>query len=401
MAKSELERNRNPDASKSDVQEVASSHAAFAVGMYRALASERPTQNLAFSPYSISIALAMLYAGAGGETASEMARTMHLPLPQERLHSALDVVDRVVESHAEKDAIALRTANSLWGSAKTHFEKPFLDILAKNYGAGVRLADFAADPEGSRKRINAWVASETRDKIPELFAKRAIDEGTSFVLASAIYFDGKWAKPFDAKQTRTEEFFLAGGPPVGVPTMHPAERLSGSYTRSSAFDAVELPYAGKRFAMDIIVPRGSLEAFESTLTAEAAEAILQGLTPNNNMDVSMPRFALKGSAFDLKTTLESLGMHRVFDNTHSDFRALGTSSDGPLSVEHVPHAAEITVDEEGTEAAATTAAVGTVGSGRPDDPVRIAVDRPFVFLVRHLPTRAILFAGRVIHPLQR
>jgi serpin B len=153
--------------------------------------------------------------------------------------------------------------------------------------------------------------------------------------------------------------------------------------------------------MDIIVPRGSLEAFESTLTAEAAEAILQGLTPNNNMDVSMPRFALKGSAFDLKTTLESLGMHRVFDNTHSDFRALGTSSDGPLSVEHVPHAAEITVDEEGTEAAATTAAVGTVGSGRPDDPVRIAVDRPFVFLVRHLPTRAILFAGRVIHPLQR
>jgi serpin B len=396
MAKSELARDTRPEVLASDVPELVAANSRFAVDAYRALGRTYAGQNVLLSPYSISVSLAMTYAGAGGQTATEMATAIHWALPPERLHRAFDALDLQLASRAT-GVVALQLADSIWAPPGLRFEKPFLDTLAQSYGTGVRLADFAGDPEGSRRRINEWVADETNRKIQDLVAAHALHADTAIALVNAVYFHADWSTPFDKAATKTDRFWRLDGGPIAVQMMH-NEHLRAACAQTSAYDAVELPFVDHEIAMDVVMPKpGSFVTFESEQTAEELARIF-GTLQGDSVVLSMPRFRFAGSSFGLKALLQGLGMRLAFDRLQANFSAMATDPHGPLYVEDVLHQAYMAVDEKGTEAAAATAVIQGVGAGRPSDKVVIRIDHPFFFVLRHLPTNTILFAGRLVNP---
>jgi serpin B len=398
MAKSELARETHPPVEASDQEDLVDGNARFAVDAFKALAAKDPQKNLLFSPYSISIALAMTLAGAGGQTESEMAATMHWTLPQERLHRTFNALDEKLASR-QKDGVVLQFADSLWALPQVRFEKPFLDTMARSYGTGVRLTDFAHDPEGSRRRINGWVDDATHRKIPELLSKDTPLEQTSIALLNAVYFQAEWYEPFKREDTRSEPFWSAQGRTTSASMMNGEPRWARC-TRNDAYEAIELRYAGEHMAMDIVMPKvESLAAFESGLTAETLGAVLHEMQPAL-VTVSMPRFRFAGPTFSLTKILEGLGMRQAFDREAADFSPMGTAPGGGLYIRDVLHQATIAVDEKGTEAAAGTAVLAGTGAAPKQEAVRIRIDHPFLFVLRDLSTGTLLFAGRVVDPGQ-
>ncbi len=222
---SDKPRDRGPVSNQGDLSALAEGNAAFATDLYAAL--RHAPGNLFFSPYSISTALAMTYAGAAGETASQMAAALHFDLPPERLHPAFNAYALDLEARAaqatEGTPFELSIANSLWGQRDFPFRGEFLDLLGENYGAGMRLVDYMADPEASRRAINDWVSSETRKKIQDLIPEGAVDAMTRLVLANAIYFKAGWLHPFEETATGPEPFHFLDGSTLDVPMMHQTE----------------------------------------------------------------------------------------------------------------------------------------------------------------------------------
>lgn len=389
-ARSENERITDPDVSDAALNELVQGNSGFAFDLYRTLREDGG--NLFFSPYSISAALAMTYAGARGETEQEMAETLNF-LPQAELHPAFNALDLELAEHAQQtreeagDAFQLDIANAVWGQQGHEFLAPFLDVLAERYGAGIRLLDFGSEPEEARRTINAWVSDQTEERITELFPKGIIDQMTRLVLANAIYFNAPWADPFPKEQTRDGTFHLLDGTEVRTPMMQLDEHLV--HGEVDGVQAVRLPYIGDRFAAYVIMPQeGEFEAFESTLDAEKVEAVVDGISEGRVL-LTMPKFELE-SSFSLSEVLKALGMPSAF-NGRADFSGMdGTRG---LFIQDVVHKAFVSVDEEGTEAAAATG-VAIADSAPPE----LVVDWPFLFLIRHEPTDTILFIGRVVDP---
>ena len=222
---SDQPRDLSPVANQGDLSALAEGNAAFATDLYAAL--RHAPGNLFFSPYSISTVLAMTYAGAAGETASQMAATLHFDLPPERLHPAFNAYALDLEARAaqatEGTPFELSIANSLWGQRDFPFRGEFLDLLGENYGAGMRLVDYMADPDASRRAINDWVSSETRKRIQDLIPEGAVDAMTRLVLANAIYFKAGWLHPFEESATGPEPFHLLDGSTLDVPMLHQTE----------------------------------------------------------------------------------------------------------------------------------------------------------------------------------
>jgi serpin B len=322
----------------------------------------------------------------------EMASALDYTLPQERLHPAFDALDLALASRAP--SVVLHVANSLCAYDKEKLGQTFLDTIAKNYGAGVRLEDFVDDPNGSRQRINGWVSDETDQKIQDLLGQGAVTPATRLVLVNALYFDGDWAVPFDAGETTPAAFTRPDGTQVRVPTMTASKRTL-SYVQASDYDAVELPYKDGQMAFDVIAPKaGTLATFESGLTSESLHSALGALQPGF-IQLAMPKFKLAGTPVDLVPILEGLGMKAAFDPRGADFTAIAQDPSGRLYVDGVVHKAFVTVDEKGTVAAAATA-VGVRTALEPS--VSIRIDHAFFFVLRDLPTGTILFAGRVTDP---
>ena len=393
IVRSELPRDTAIQAPASDLSAVAAGNRAFAIDAYKLLAAAHAGQNVFFSPYSISMALSMAYAGAVGQTADEMAAALRFSLPRDRLHRAMGALDSLISSRAD-DGVVLEAANSLWARKNIRFEKPFLDTLAQRYGAGVRLADFAGDPEGSRERINAWVADETRHKIRDLLGAGAVDRSTVFVLANAVYFRGDWLSQFEPRYTCPGGFSRLDGSRVQVPTMH--KHLGARVSQTAAFDAVELSYRGGKVAMNIVMPSvGGFAAFESSLTGQGFESVAEGLKADE-IELSIPKFELAGAPTSVKSVLRGLGMSLAFDPHRADFSGIASDPGQPMFLGDIAHAATVAVDEKGTEAAAATAIDGV--SAAPPPPIAIRIDHPFFFVLRDLPTGTILFAGRVTDP---
>src|SRR5512140_2279531 len=202
LAQARLPRVTNPDASDSDLKQLAGDNTAFALDLYKSLRSEGG--NLFYSPYSISLALAMTYAGARGETATQMASTLHFTLPEGRLHPAFNALDLELAKRPQQSTgsdpsqkdFELNIVNSLWGQKGWSFLPEYLDLLASNYGAGLRLLDYKKDPENARQSINDWVAQQTKDKIKDLLPEGLIDPATTLVLVNAIYFKAGWEYDF-------------------------------------------------------------------------------------------------------------------------------------------------------------------------------------------------------------
>lgn len=396
VLQSDKPRNTAPQVLSGDLQELVNGNTAFAFDLYHAL-REKSGGNLFYSPYSISIALAMTYAGARGETEKEMAQVLHFTLPQERLHPAFNSLDLTLASRgkaAEGKGFRLHIVNALWGQRGYKFLPAFLDTLAQNYGAGMRVLDFALDPEAARKIINKWVSDHTEGRIQELIPPGTIDYLTRLVLTNAIYFKAAWAEPFKKELTKDDAFYLLDGSKVIVPMMRQVTNLG--YTEGEGYQVVEMPYEGKELAMVVLLPaEGQFESFEKSLSAERLQSILEKIS-YRQVSLTFPRFRME-SAFRLAQILKAMGMQTAFTPDRADFSGMdGTRN---IYIGEVLHKAFVSVDEEGTEAAAATAVIAKI-TALPISPVEVTVNRPFIFLIRDLETGAILFVGRVLNPAQ-
>lgn len=404
VAELKLARIASPQIPASDQQELAAANRAFCAALYQNLRSG--DGNLFFSPYSISLALAMTYAGTRGDTASQMAAAMHFTLPQERLHPAFNALDQYLSSLGGSpngptptpsdlggQGFQLSVANAIWGQKGYDFLPAYLDLLAQNYGAGMRLTDFSGAPEASRQAINTWVSQQTKDKIKDLFPQGTIDSSTRLALVNAIYFKASWLNDFSVELTKNDAFHLLDGSQVSVPMMS-SSHTANFYEKGANFQAVGLPYFGEQAMMVVVLPdEGQFASFEAGLDADKLEAILNGLK-GSPVDLSMPKFKLELS-FSLPDTLQAMGMTDAFDAAKADFSGMDGRRD--LFISAVMHKAFVSVDEKGTEAAAATGVAMSLTAVM-NPPVVVRVDRPFLFFIYDQGSGAILFAGRVMNP---
>ena len=374
-----------PAVNEASLKELVAGNNGFAFDLYQAL--RRNECNLFFSPYSISLALAMTYAGARDNTAIEMAETLHFTLQQDRLHPAFNALGERLLGH--NGNINLTIANALWGQAGYPFLPDFLAVLDTGYDAGLRRADFIGAPEGARMDINNWVSEETEGKIEDLMGPGTVTPDTRLVLANAIYFKGTWKLRFDAKKTELAPFYRLDGSQTKVPMMSMQECFP--YTEDMNYQAIELPYSGDTLSMVILLPRaGVFEDFEANLGVERLDVILAQLC-SEKLVLRMPRFELTAE-FSLADTLARLGMPDAFTGA-ADFSGMDGTRD--LFIGHVAHKAFVSVNEEGTEAAASTGVSMELSM-----PSMMTIDHPFIFLIRDIETGAILFIGRVVDPAE-
>lgn len=397
--RSEKDRITSPEVTEEDLSALVSGQTAFAFDLYRRL-RETESGNLFFSPYSISMALVMAYAGAEGATAEQMADALRFDLPAGRLHSAFNKVDLELARRGEgaqgKDGegFRLNVVNDLWGQRDFTIFTEYLDVLGENYGAPLRLLDFVEDSETARQAINHWISEQTEGKIPELFSGQEITSDTRFVITNAIYFNAAWASTFEEQTTSTEPFYLLDGSQTAVPLM-----IQTSYFHYSAgedLQAVELPYDGGELSMIVLLPaEGTFQEFEGGLDVQTVGTTLEALS-EEYVHLSMPRFEFR-ARYPLNDPLQAMGMVDAFSGG-ADFS--GITGERDLFIGIVIHEAYVSVDEEGTEAAAATGIVMVTDSGAPvfPEPVEMKVDRPFLFLIRDIATGAILFIGSVVNP---
>jgi serpin B len=387
-------------AQSKDLATLVEGNNQFALDLYQQLG--RTPGNKFFSPYSISTALGMTYAGAKAQTAREMAGTLHFALDSEHLHPAFGDLIRQIQGTDKKRNFQLTTANSLWGNkSDLNLNANFLRITLTDYQSGFHLVNFATDADGTRKEINAWVEDKTNNKIKELLLRADITPSTRLVLVNAIYFKGPWLTPFSAKQTTLEEFTVPGSPAVKVPTMH--HTFFVNYLGNDDFQLAQLPYTDNEASMVIILPKkkNGLPEVEKKLSPKMLlEALAQA--KRTNVEVSLPKFKMT-DRFSLVDELKALGMNEAFIGGVADFTGMEdrVSPGKSLFISDVIHKAFVDVHEEGTEAAAATAVIMGRG-GRPPEvppaPIPFNADHPFLFFVRHNATGSILFMGRVNDP---
>jgi serpin B len=390
--RSELSRDMAPNVSSSDLAAAVAGNTAFAADLYKQVRDE--PGNLFMSPHSISTALAMTFAGANGTTATQMAQVLHFTLPPEQLHPAfnkldLELASRAASANGKTIPFRLTTANAIFGQTGWEFMRPFLDTLAVSYGAGLRVLDFAADPEAQRLLINDWVEAKTNARIKDLLPAGSITELTRLVLTNAIYFSAAWDEPFKASETADRPFMIASGQTISVPTLH--QNHERGYGEGAGYRVAELPYDGNQLSMVVVVP-DDLAAFEASLSAEKLGEIMSSVS-THALDLTLPKFKFE-APLGLKKTLMSLGMVDAFTSDVADFS--GIDGTRRLAITDVLHKGFVAIDENGTEAAAATAVI--IGTTSVPQPATLVVDRPFVFFIRDLPTGAILFIGRVVDP---
>jgi len=391
----QVSRETAPEVAEEELQALVDGNTAFALELYQRLREREG--NLFLSPYSISLALAMAYAGARGETATEMAQALHFTLPQERLHPAFNALDLAITSRTTVEGIELNIANAFWGQLGHRFLQEFIDLLARDYGAEIRLLSFQDTPEACREHINEWVSQKTQGKIEELLPPGSVGPDTRLILTNAIYFKGAWKFEFDPGLTQTGEFHLLDGSTVTVPFMRHFEggfegvmlNYAEGRIGDVSYQAVELPYVGEELSMVILLPElKKFKEFEQALNAERLEGILRELR-SWEIHLVIPKFSFS-SGFSLRGALTGLGMPRAF-SPEADFSGMDGTHE--LWIDEVYHKAFVKLDERGTEAAAATG-VGMVLAA----PIPVQVNHPFIFLIRDRGTGAILFMGRVLNP---
>jgi serpin B len=367
--------------------------------LYRRLAST--PGNLFFSPYSIAAALSMVRAGAAGKTKEELEallgdadygalgkelarRSEPTPAEESQLQYMKDAPPDVFGCH-------LTVANALWRQKGYPVRAEYIDALRNGLGAEVGEADFQGAKAAAVKAINDWAAKATRDKIKDVLSERQLDLLTRVVLANAIYFKARWEHQFSEHGTEPRPFTLEDGKSVQVPTMRMLNWLKTS--RDGPILALKLPYSGRKLAMLVLLPDpGARVQVETHLSGAQLDRII-GSLKDAMTEVWLPKFKIV-SSFALKTPLQALGLSNSFAPS-ADFS--GISSEPGFALSEVLHKTFVDVNEMGTEAAAVTVPM-FAGSAAPQKNVEFRADRPFLFVIRDLPTKTTLFMGRVVDP---
>lgn len=406
MERADVQRIANPDVERSALETLVADNTAFGLELFQALRDPESEENLFFAPYNLSHVLAMTLTGARGETRAEMRDALQFELEDPQLHAAFNMLDAALVSagseqkkgpgdeESEEKPDVLQTANGLWAQKGFALREPFLETLAKHYGTGVRPVDFANASEEARKRINEWAANQTNDKIQDLLPSGAVDARTRLILTAAIYFRASWESTFDEEDTEENDFENLSGETATVEMMHQKLRKGYRFASGSNYKAVELPYASGAFSMVVILPdEGAFSDVESKLDAEFTDSVFESLE-GEAVALALPKFELSGR-FSASSALGKLGMKRPFQQD-ADFAGMTEETD--LMIDDVLHEAYVSVDEEGTEAAAASATVMRATSMPAGEPEyrEVTVDRPFLFMIRHTGTDSVLFLGRVV-----
>ena len=353
-------------------------------------------ENLVISPFSISTALAMTYAGAGGNTAIQMARTLYFDSDQENFHKNFsEWMNTIMEKGEAKKQ--LQIANSLWPQEDYPFLDEFMNLIREYYGSAFYKVNYKGDREQIRQQINAWVEKNTNDLIKDLIQPGVLVEDTRLVLVNAIYFLSNWKIAFDENATHTNTFNISRERTVNVPFMYMKDDLN--YIKTDNFQALELEYEGSEFSMLILLPAENIDPDEFIKNFDAlAFAETVSILEKQEVQVYLPSFKVR-SKFDLEKLLAAMGMPDAFSN-RADFSNMTPLND--LKIDKVIHEAFIDVYEEGTEAAASTAVVIIRKSAIVDPPANIfRADRPFFYLIRENQSNSILFMGKVVNPAER
>jgi serpin B len=391
----DLPRDPSPQVDEDQLAMLVSANNDFAFDLYRAITADEDG-NLVYSPFSISMAFSMVYPGARGNTEAQMRQVMGL-LSQDIHHEAFNYLDQILASYAEDAAqnedagepFQLNIANSVWGQRDFPFREEYLEVLARHYGAGMRIVDFASEAEAARLAINAWIEEQTEDRIQDMVPPGMIDAMTRLVLVNAIYFKGAWMFPFDEDATQDGAFTLLDGSRIEVPLM---ERASSriSYFEGDGYQGAFLPYNNSPIDMLVILPDdGQFETIEEMLQSDFLSE-LRDLAFERDVHLVMPKLDFE-TDLDLAKLLSSMGMTDAFGP--ADFS--GISEGGGLYISDALHKANITVDEEGTEAAAATVIAMRESMV---ESAELKLDRPFLFSLQDRETGTILFLGRVLDP---
>jgi len=363
----------------------------FAFDLYHAVPGD-PTSNRIFSPYSISLAFSMVYAGARGETEAQMRQVLHF-LDPEAHHPTFNALEQHIARLAEaagepEEAFRLSVANAVWGQQGFPFQESYLTTLAQHYGAGLQTVDFARHADQARQLINDWIAEKTEDRIQDMIAEGALSEMTRLVLSNAIYFKAVWLYPFDEPATQEGPFTLMDGSQEMVPLMQNST-VRMPYFEGDVYQAAVIPYRGDKVDMVVVLPeQGQFAAVEDRLSAELLEAIRQQAEVHD-VRLTMPKFTYEFD-IDLVKVLSEMGMEGAFGGG-GDYSGIGEG----LSITDALHKATITVDEEGTEAAAATVIAMEVSAM---EGAELTLDGPFIYAIVERDSGAVLFLGRMVDP---
>jgi len=372
---------------------VVDGNAEFALDLYAEL--RQAPGNIVYSPFSMSLAMAMVWAGSGGQTEQEIASVFHFTGAPADVHEAFNALDARLESSSS--GVTLHLANSLWLRPDSGPKAPFLDTLAENYGAGVHVVDLT-NGDVAAPAINGWVSTETRGKIDQLVSRSDFDSRTRLALANALYFGGKWVDGFYPSGTFPADFIRSDGSTVRVPTM--SGTFFTKYSEGSDYQATTFSYAGtpQTSFMVILPATDAFDSFEASFDGAKLDRIVAGLA-DRIVDVTLPRFSFRFDT-NLRDALTALGMGREFTDVGTDFTPMADLA--PNRISKVAHASTLSVDEQGTEASAATVVVlskdASISAGPPSPPAVFQVDRPFLFAVRDDATGLLLFCGRVADP---
>lgn len=363
----------------------------FCIDLYKVLIEEEKG-NLFISPYSISSALAMTYAGAEGNTKKQMAQVLHFTLSEEDLHSSFSILNSILNT--SKSNFQLSIANSLWGQTGYPFKEEFLKTINQYYSGGFNLVDFVNEinREKTREEINRWVEDKTNKKIKELIHKGDLTSLTRLVLVNAIYFKGTWKYSFDKSKTQDMPFYINKEKQNNIPMMYQLNEFN--YYEDEEIQALELAYSGDELSMLVILPKEyNILPLEKNLTSEKLNNIIENLN-KEKVEVYLPKFKIE-KRYILNDSLIKLGMKDAFDDNLADFSKITGNKD--LYISKVIHQSFIEVNEEGTEAAAATAVIMSGKSLSLSQKV-FKANHPFIFFILYKPTNTILFMGKLIEP---
>ena len=381
--------------SKVNVETLVQDNSSFAIDLYRKLSTAGG--NIFLSPFSVSNALAMTYAGARDNTQKQMASALKFSLDQRELTPAFGMLHSRLNQLQGTGNISLDAANSLWPKNDYKLLPEYLELVKRYYGVSITSLDYQANPEQARETINEWVAKNTRDKIKDIIPPGSLNAETRLVLANAIYFKGEWEQKFKADLTENLEFFLSSNRSVQTPMM--TQTAHFRYAKVESLQILELPYIGNELSMLVLLPKQTdgLKSVENNLSLENLR-ILKGRMAPTKILVHIPKFEIT-STFFLADTLASMGMVDAFSRKDANFRGIAVRQDQPLYLSSVIHKAFVEVSEEGTEASAATVADMASESHLvkpPEPPPEFRADHPFIFLIQENQTGSILFISVAI-----
>jgi serine protease inhibitor len=375
-----------------DVHGIVTANNRFAVDLYQQLSQREG--NLFFSPYSLSTALAMTYAGAAGQTAEKMAEVLHFSLEPQAIHSGFSQVAHGISLN-KSEGYQIYIANRLWGQKNYGFLASFLQLTEEYYGAALAEVDFQTQPESARDTINQWVAAQTQENITDLIPAGVLNASTRLVLTNAIFFQGNWLYPFELKNTQKTSFTTNSGQEVTVPMMYQKNRFW--YGKYDGVEVLRLFYLDYGLSMVILLPEtpDKLAQLEEIIGGENLDSFISCADREYMVELWLPKFKI-AAEFDLKETLSRMGMEIAFNQETANFSGMNGSPED-LYLSAVVHKAFLDVNEVGTEAGGASGVVAASRSTVPAATFR--ADHPFIFLIQDNESDSILFLGRVVNPL--